>query len=580
MEVPSAEAILPSGATYGATSDARSSVDEETGQKTIVRRRGNKATTVAGLEEIGGFCGGLANDYRRRWQFWRSDWISDALTAKTISSALFMFFATFTSTLALGEHIKESTNGLMGLNEYLMMNSAAGMLHSIIGCQPVLVLRPTGPITLLFEKLLMFADEHSLPFWPFFAWTGIFVGLLMFLIAAFELSKYVKYLTLFTENIFATFIGIVYINDGIQGMIQLWENPAVAGDGTRVPGSQYGSEDAASKLLTLNMTIGFTALTLWLSTLQSSRLFGYRARSFLKDYALTITLFVSIFTACYLNQHLFPVTFIDTGSNGFNPTSRRTWVTDLTAISAKGVACAALAAFPVVVFFYLDQNISSSLCQKPEMKLSKGSYFHSSFACMASFNVLGPLFGLPFVTGSLPHSPQFVLSLAERDEDHQITHVRENRLAPLLCYFMIGLPLLAPSLLQSVPKAAVFGTLIFVGIDGIQSTQLYERCLLMFTDARFVPKRSVFATVSLGTIQIFTLIQIGLVVACWMVNTYFGLYFPLFFMSLAPFRRFLIPWVFSQKDLETLDHSLDEADQSAKAPGLNRQSSIYKDMSP
>lgn len=55
----------------------------------------------------------------------------------------------------------------------------------------------------------------------------------------------------------------------------------------------------------------------------------------------------------------------------------------------------------------------------------------------ASFNVLGPLFGLPFVTGSLPHSPQFVLSLAERDEDQQITRVRENRLAPLLCYLMM-----------------------------------------------------------------------------------------------------------------------------------------------
>ena len=32
----------------------------------------------------------------------------------------------------------------------------------------------------------------------------------------------------------------------------------------------------------------------------------------------------------------------------------------------------------------LSRNISSSICQKPEMKLSKGSYFHSSFACMAS----------------------------------------------------------------------------------------------------------------------------------------------------------------------------------------------------
>eukprot|EP00913_Durusdinium_trenchii_P034638 g32404.t1 len=141
-----------------------------------------------------------------------------------------------------------------------------------------------------------------------------------------------------------------------------------------------------------------------------------------------------------------------------------------------------------------------------------------------------------------------------QNEEQQITHVRENRLAPLLCYFLIGLPLLMPTLLQSVPKAAVFGTLIFVGIDGIQSTQLYERCLLMLTDPRFVPKR--------------------------MVNYYFGLYFPLFFISLAPFRRYLIPCIFSERDLKHLDHSLDDRDTSAKAPGFTRQSSIFKDMSP
>lgn len=33
------------------------------------------------------------------------------------------------------------------------MNSFSGMLHSVIGTQPLLVLRPTGPITLLLEKL-------------------------------------------------------------------------------------------------------------------------------------------------------------------------------------------------------------------------------------------------------------------------------------------------------------------------------------------------------------------------------------------------------------------------------------------
>ena len=115
-----------------------------------------------------------------------------------------------------------------------MMNSLAGMAHAIFGCQPLLVLRPTGPITLLFEKLLDFANQHSLPFWPlgtilpkpflfetakksetpfffaaigcrilatlvyqrpFFAWTGIFVGLLMFLISAFELCRHLVKIT-------------------------------------------------------------------------------------------------------------------------------------------------------------------------------------------------------------------------------------------------------------------------------------------------------------------------------------------------------------------------------------------------
>ena len=56
------------------------------------------------------------------------------------------------------------------------MNSISGMLHSVLGCQPLLVLRPTGPITLLIEKLHEVSEWLVLPFWPLFAWTGIFVG--------------------------------------------------------------------------------------------------------------------------------------------------------------------------------------------------------------------------------------------------------------------------------------------------------------------------------------------------------------------------------------------------------------------
>ena len=56
----------------------------------------------------------------------------------------------------------------------------------------------------------------------------------------------------------------------------------------------------------------------------------------------------------------------------------------------------------------MDQNISSLLCQLPEYNLQHGHYYHLSFLWMGVFNAVGPLFGLPFVTGSLPHSPQVV----------------------------------------------------------------------------------------------------------------------------------------------------------------------------
>ena len=138
----------------------------------------------------------------------------------------------------------------------------------------------------------------------------------------------------------------------------------------------------------------------------------------------------------------------------------RHWTTNLGTASGTCVGCAAVAAVPIVIFFFFDQNVSSLLCQTSDMKLKKGSYFHSSFMCMGVFDsaysldhttplsiaptadgsrtppaintprppthrlppatrhpppllfiVFGPWFGMPFVTGSLPHSPQLVNAL-------------------------------------------------------------------------------------------------------------------------------------------------------------------------
>ena len=90
-------------------------------------------------------CGGVLDDFRRRARHCGDDYATAVRHwSKTLSSALFMFFATVFSTVALGVVIQKNSSNRIGLAEYLFMNSLAGMAHAVLGGQPLLVLRQTG----------------------------------------------------------------------------------------------------------------------------------------------------------------------------------------------------------------------------------------------------------------------------------------------------------------------------------------------------------------------------------------------------------------------------------------------------
>lgn len=73
--------------------------------------------------------------------------IVDGLTLKTLSAALFMFFATFASTVALGDVAERETEGHVGISEYLILQGASGIVHSLVSACPMPILRPTGKHT-------------------------------------------------------------------------------------------------------------------------------------------------------------------------------------------------------------------------------------------------------------------------------------------------------------------------------------------------------------------------------------------------------------------------------------------------
>ena len=53
-------------------------------------------------------------DFRRRFAHYRTDW-TDGLHPRTLSAGMFMFFATFFSTLALGEFIGSEAEDHIGV---------------------------------------------------------------------------------------------------------------------------------------------------------------------------------------------------------------------------------------------------------------------------------------------------------------------------------------------------------------------------------------------------------------------------------------------------------------------------------
>ena len=89
--------------------------------------------------------GGVVSEFRGRSKYFKEDIVTGIRWwPKTLSASLFMFLATFFSTVALGELVNRTTDAHIGLPEYLFINCAAGVSHALVGTQPLLVLRPTG----------------------------------------------------------------------------------------------------------------------------------------------------------------------------------------------------------------------------------------------------------------------------------------------------------------------------------------------------------------------------------------------------------------------------------------------------
>eukprot|EP00736_Rhodelphis_marinus_P002958 Rmarinus@m.22367 len=102
-----------------------------------------------GLVRTGKFGGGVWKDIERRKPHYKSDF-TEGFVLKSLSAALFMFFACLAPGAAFGAVTQDRTDGQMGVIEFLLCQTIVGCAFALLAGQPLVILRPTGPITVFF----------------------------------------------------------------------------------------------------------------------------------------------------------------------------------------------------------------------------------------------------------------------------------------------------------------------------------------------------------------------------------------------------------------------------------------------
>lgn len=114
--------------------------------------------------------------------------------------------------------------------EQILAGGIGGVLFSLFGGQPLIILGATGPMLVFEEILYTFCESSGIDYLPFRLWIGIWTMLYCFILVVTDASAFVRYFTRFTEESFATLIALIFIYEGFKKLFHvLHDSPVPSG---------------------------------------------------------------------------------------------------------------------------------------------------------------------------------------------------------------------------------------------------------------------------------------------------------------------------------------------------------------
>uniref|UniRef100_W5KZZ1 Anion exchange protein n=1 Tax=Astyanax mexicanus TaxID=7994 RepID=W5KZZ1_ASTMX len=530
------------------------------------------------LQRTGRLFGGAIRDARNRYPKYLSDF-KDALNPQCMAAIIFIYFAALSPAITFGGLLGEKTGGLIGVSELIIATSMQGLVFCVLGAQPLLVVGFSGPLLVFEEAFFSFCTAYGLEYLTGRVWIGFWLIIIVVLMVAFEGSFLVRFVSRFTQEIFSFLISLIFIYETFSKLGKIFKdhpltpcNSTSENDTTSLLLSNSSrSADTPVKvlnqpntaLLSLVLMSGTFFIAFYLRKFKNSAFFPGNLRRVIGDFGVPIAIFIMV-----LVDNSIKDTYTQKLSvpDGFSVTSpdKRGWV--IHPLGSDGnfpiwmMAASFLPALLVFILIFMETQITTLIVSKKERMLVKGSGFHLDLLIIVAVGGMSALFGLPWLAAatvrSVTHTNALtVMSKAVAPGDKpRIQEVKEQRVTGFLVALLVGLSIVIGDVLRQIPIAVLFGIFLYMGVMSLNGIQLTERMMLLLMPPKYHPDHTYVRKVRTLRMHLFTVFQIVCLAVLWAVmTTVASLAFPFLLILTVPLRMFLLPRIFSQREMQCLD---------------------------
>ncbi|XP_061774384.1 anion exchange protein 3 isoform X1 [Nerophis ophidion] len=546
----------------------------------------NEEQEIDPLKRSGIPFGGLIHDIRRRYPHYVSD-LKDAVDMQCIAAVIFIYFAALSPTITFGGLLGEKTEGMMGVTELIVSTATLGVIFSLLAGQPLLIIGFSGPLLVFEEAFYKFCQAYDFEYLTGRVWIGFWLIFIVLVIVAAEGSFLVRFISPFTQEIFAFLISLIFIYETFSKLSKVFqEHPLMSwypGDSTPPTDVHDIINQPNTALMSLVLMMSTFFIAFFLRKFRNSRFLGGKARRIIGDFGIPISILLSVLVDYSITDTYTQKLNVPSGFSVTSPEKRGWFISpfgDKQPFPTWMMGASVVPALLVFILIFMETQITSLIVSKKERRLVKGSGFHLDLLLIVILGAFCPLFGLPWLTAATVRSVTHVNALTVMSkatapgEKPMIQEVKEQRLTGLLVAVLVGMSMVMTDVLRLIPLAVLFGIFLYMGVTSLTGIQLYERITLMVTPAKHHPDHIYVTKVKTWRMNLFTIIQLACIVALWVVkSTAASLAFPFVLIMTVPLRRVVLSRIFEERELQALD--CDEDSPNFNEDGRDEYNEIH-----